>query len=273
MRKLISLSLALVLCMTLLTVSALADVLPQPEGGKKFEGTWAIAGCIVQIDYEEEGYRVRVVADNFEDSTGTEWEYSCYYHADTDSLVSVSSSKTTYTIDPLDPDNRKYNAPVYEGLDEEKTCTTFSLDEHGYLNWLDRHENDGTDLEFHNIGPFAGIWKSVESAGETVEAEIMWNGSDQDEWFYTVYVNTGDPAGDTFTMLLANCFYNEETGKLEGSGSVSYYTRNASGEYDVRDDGDSVDIVFSVDSDGHLLLEGPVTVHLEPTDVTELVNG
>jgi hypothetical protein len=47
---------------------ALADEVPQPEGGKKFEGCWAFACGLAEIVYEEEGYRVSVDLYNMNDS-------------------------------------------------------------------------------------------------------------------------------------------------------------------------------------------------------------
>ena len=59
MKKMISILLAALLLVTLVNVAALAeDAQPQPEGGKKYEGDWALAGGKIEIVYEEQGYRV-----------------------------------------------------------------------------------------------------------------------------------------------------------------------------------------------------------------------
>ena len=60
MKKMVSIALALILAMSLIC-TALADEVPQPEAGKKFETCWAAQNTVVRIDYEEEGYRVSVV--------------------------------------------------------------------------------------------------------------------------------------------------------------------------------------------------------------------
>ena len=62
MKKLISAFLAL-LMLGAFACAAFADEVPQPEAGMKFENDWAIPGGLVQIDYEEEGYRVTLEMD------------------------------------------------------------------------------------------------------------------------------------------------------------------------------------------------------------------
>ena len=93
MKKLVSIILAIVMAAMLLCVSASADEVPQPEGGKKFESNWAIFGMTVRIVYEEEGYRVYIRSTDPDTLSGTEWEYSCFYNEEKDALLSVSSSR------------------------------------------------------------------------------------------------------------------------------------------------------------------------------------
>ena len=101
MKKFLSILMALLMTLSIIGSAALAEEsVPQPEGGKKFESNWALGGGLISIVYEEFGYRVMVELVNNEDWSGTVWEYSCYYHEDTDSLVSVSSTKSSFTIDP-----------------------------------------------------------------------------------------------------------------------------------------------------------------------------
>ena len=98
MKKVISIMLALMMIGAFACASS-AEGVSQAEGGDRFESDWAIPGGLVQIRQDEEGYRVAADIEK-EDGTGAVWEYSCYYHGDTDSLVSASSSRTDYTIDP-----------------------------------------------------------------------------------------------------------------------------------------------------------------------------
>ena len=83
-----------------LAACAIADEVPQPEGGKKFESDWAVPGGIVEVYYEEEGYRVFIKIDQPDALCGSEYEYSCYYQEETDSLLSISSIRSDYTVDP-----------------------------------------------------------------------------------------------------------------------------------------------------------------------------
>ena len=86
MKKLIGILMA-VMMLAAFACAASADEVPQPEAGKKFESDWAIPGGFAQIVYEEEGYRVMLEKDEA-DGTGSLWQYSCYYHEDTDTLLS-----------------------------------------------------------------------------------------------------------------------------------------------------------------------------------------
>ena len=86
MKRWTGIALAVILVMTLLG-AAMADEAPQPEGGKKFDTDWAVQGILVQINYEEEGYRVFIATESRREGTGTEWSYSCYYHPEDDTLV------------------------------------------------------------------------------------------------------------------------------------------------------------------------------------------
>ncbi|MBR3741992.1 MAG: hypothetical protein IKN04_16325 [Clostridia bacterium] len=234
------------------------DAVPQPEGGKKFESDWAIAGGLVEIYYEEEGYKVSLAIQN-EDGTGSLWEYACYYAEDTDSLVSVSSSRDDFTISP-DTGDTVYAGNAYEGIDEEGKETMFSIDAHGCLIWKDGHENAGADLEFVNIGRFDGVWRNE---AEEVEAEFLWNGLTEDEMFYTVYITRGKTDGDHYTIFLMNGDYAPATGKLTAEGTCTLFTRNASGEYDSSEDGETYDAFFSKLENGNLLYETANGIELE----------
>ena len=239
-------------------VEAENDVYPQPEGGKKFESDWAIVGGLAEIIYEEEGYRVTLTINN-QDGTGALWQYSCYYVEDTDSLLSVSSSRTNFTINPNNGET-VYGDVAYEGIDEEGMETTFSIDDHGCLIWKDGHDDAGAGLEFVNIGRFDGVWRNEE---EEVEAEFMWNGLTEDEMFYTVYITRGKTDGDHYTNFLMNGTYDPATGRLSAYGTCLLFTRNAGGEYESSEDGETYDAFFSMMEDGSLLFETANGIELE----------
>ena len=228
----------------------------QAEAGKKFESDWAIAGGLVNIYFEEEGYKVLMEID--QEGGGSCWEYSCYYHADTDNLVSVASSKMNYTFDP-ETGEKIYGEYVYEGFDEANKETAFSIDG-DCLIWKDGHENAGAGLKFANIGRFDGVWQNEK---EEVVAEFVWNGFSEDDLFYTVYITRGKTDGANYTVFLMNGTYDPATGKLTAYGACTEFTRNASGEYAASEDGESYDAIFSKTANGKVLFETANGIELE----------
>lgn len=220
----------------------------EADAGAKFESDWAFPGALVMITYEEDGYKIRIDIENEETAGGTVWEYSCLYNAVTDSLVSVSSSKTEYTID--DQGQVVYGETAYEGFDDEGTYTSFTIDENGKLIWKDGHENLGAELNFDNIGNFEGLWKNEEAQ---VEAEFMWEGMDPDNYTYTVYITTGNPEGDSYTSYIMKGDYDPFTGKMVAHGTRTVFTKNAAGEFDSADDGEEFEAAFTVTENGTLI--------------------
>lgn len=191
MKKMTSFLLALMMALTLSCTLALADEAPQPEGGKKFEGNWAMRGGLVEIVYEEEGYRVSVDLFNQDDGTGILWQYACYYSEEKDALESVSSSKAGYALDLLTLD-RTFGECAYEGVDDAEETTVFTLSADGALTWKDGRENMGQDLEFRSIGRLEGVWKNE---AEDVYTELHWEGLlDENTYFYTVFIGRGEEA-------------------------------------------------------------------------------
>ena len=257
MKKAIGILLA-VMMLGLCACAALADEVPQPEAGKKFESDWAIGGGLVGIVYEEEGYRVLVEITK-DDGTGSRWEYACYYHEDTDSLSSVSSSRLDFTADP-DTGDQVFGDYAYEGLDDENNGTEFTIDADGFLIWKDGHDDAGAGLEFTDIGRFDGVWKNE---AEETQAEFLWNGLSEDEMFYTVYITRGKTDGDHYTNFLMNGTYDPATGKLSAYGTCTLFTKNASGDYESSEDGESYDAFFSMMEDGRVLFETANGIELE----------
>ena len=250
MKKLLAILLACTMLFTLAGTAVLAeDEQPQPEGGKKFEGNWAVMGGLVEIYYEEEGYRVLVDLCNNEDWSGVEYEYSCYYVENEDALVSISSAKTPYTSDASTFDRTRGEAE-YEGMDEDGMETVFTIAENGSLHWADGHDKGaGEDLEFRNIGAFKGAWRSAEGE-EPAWVEFTWEGLDEEKYYYSVYLHRGDD--ETYTECIMTGTYNEETGKLECTGS------NVDTE-----DKETYEAVFSRTEDGKLLYEAANGIVME----------
>ena len=258
MKRLISLAFIAVLVAMLLPAPADCETFPQPEGGRKFESDWAIAGGLAEIYYEEEGYRATLTIEN-RDGAGSMWEYACFYMEDTDSLLSFSSRRLDFTIDP-DTGDTVYGDVAYEGIDEEGKETAFTIDAEGCLIWKDGHDDAGAGLKFVNIGRFEGLWRND---AEKVEAQFTWNGTDEDSFFYTVYIWRGNEEGEQYALYLMNGFYDPTAGKMTADGTCTLFTKNASGEYDSQDDGESVEAVFSVLENGNLLYETDKGIELE----------
>ena len=257
MKKLIGILMA-VMMLAAFACAASADEVPQPEAGKKFESDWAIPGGFAQIVYEEEGYRITLEKDEA-DGTGSLWQYNCYYHEDTDSLLSVFSSRTAYTI-RQETGDKVYEDAVYEGLDEENQSTEFAIDADGFLTWKDGHDDAGAGLKFTNIGRFDGVWKNE---AEEVNVEFLWNGDSEDEMFYTVYILRGNVGAEHYASFLMNGTYDPAAGKLTAYGTCTLFTRNASGEYESSDDGEEYDAVFSRTEDGKVFYETANGIELE----------
>jgi len=205
MKKFASILTALIMILCL-AGSALADEVPQTEGGKKFEGSWAKMNGLVEIVYEEEGYRVSVDLFNQESNTGTLWQYACHYNEASDALVSISSSKNAYVmnVDTLDKTDLE---PEYMGLDDENALSVFTLTPDGALEWKDGHENQGQDLQFTPIGSFEGLWRNE---AEDIYAEFHWQGLlDENQFCYNIFIAQGEKESHLAGM------YNPETRKLE----------------------------------------------------------
>ncbi len=258
MKKMLSLGLAMMLAFTLICAITAAAEVPQPEGGKKFESDWAKMNGLIEIVYEEEGYRVMVDLYNQVDQIGTQWEYSCYYVEEKDALVSISSCKSGYTMNPETMEITRGDYE-YEGLDEENKESVFSLTEDGALEWFDGHEDMGADLEFRDIGRFAGVWRNDE---EEVYTEFLWLGLyDESTWGYSVFIHRGGE--EQYTDFNMEGIYSPETGKLEASGTAISMIRNAEGHYDAQEDGETYEAIFSWIGDGKILYETANGIELE----------
>ena len=256
MKKLISILLA-VMMMGAAACAAYADEVPQTEAGKKFESNWAIPDGLVEIVYEEEGYRVNIEITK-EDGTGANWQYNCFYQEEGDCLSSVAASRTNYTIDPNTGD-KVYGETVYDEFAEEK-CSEFTIDADGFLIWKDAHDDAGAGLKFTNIGRFEGLWKNTEAE---VEVLFQWNGATEDEMFYTVNIQRGTPEGEQYAAFLMNGFYDPASGKLSADGTCTTFKKNAEGQFDTEEDGENYDAFFSMMEDGKLLFETENGIELE----------
>ena len=244
--------------MILAFACAAAEGTPEPASGKKFNHDWASPDAVVRICYEEEGYRVQITLERPGEAAGSVWEYACLYQEDTDSLVSVSSSRTDYTVSP-DDGEQVFSAAAYDDLDGEDTCTVFTV-EGGKLAWKNGRKDSPEGLAFTDIGRFEGVWKNE---AEETEAEFSWNSFDPDKFSYTVYITRGLVGSHQYALYLMDGTYDPATGKLTAYGSVTAFVKNADGEYESDDDGETYDAIFSMMDDGRLLYETANGIELE----------
>ncbi len=246
MKKMMGILLALVFALSLICAATAEDVVPQPEGGKKFESNWAMMNGLIEIYYEEEGYRVMVDLFNQVDNTGTIWEYSCYYVEERDDLESISSRKIGYTFDP-DTLEKTLGEYEYEGIDELENTSVFTLSEDGALSWKDGHENIGQDLEFREIGQFDGVWRND---SEDVYTEFHWQGLyDENTYFYYAFVARGE---DNYQIA---GMYDAETGRLVCYDSEAAGIEDTEGFLTAEEAGRPYDIVFTDLGSGKMLFE------------------
>lgn len=133
-----------------------------PAEAAAFEGVWQCNRATIAMYWEEEGFKVLITwgSSAWEH---TEWEYSCFYHDEDHTLVSMPFGTRTEVV--YDENGEQTSATeVYN--DGE---AIFSLDEEGKLIWLDEKENAGEGMRFEKLPeepavlPFATIGEAMAS--------------------------------------------------------------------------------------------------------------
>ena len=189
MKKL--LAVLLVLSM-MLTGAALAEeesaVSAEPDSG--FGGVWICDRAVADINWEEEGYRV-FIRWSSSASEFSEWEYSCLYHAEDNTLVSMPFGiRADLTV----ADDQTATASViYEDGEAE-----FSLTEDGKLVWKDLKEDAGAEMLFEKDTQFEGLWECDRATMLIVEEDdgyrvhIEWGSSawELTEWNYACFLKS-----------------------------------------------------------------------------------
>ena len=139
---------------------------PMPAEAAAFEGVWQCDRATIAMYWEEEGFKVLITwgSSAWEH---TEWEYSCFYHDEDHTLVSMPFGTRTEVV--YDENGEQTSATeVYN--DGE---AIFSLDEEGKLIWLDEKENAGDGMRFEKLPEepavlsFATIGEAMASEGFT----------------------------------------------------------------------------------------------------------
>ena len=140
MKKLLAILLTLVM---LCGISAFAEDV-QGFTAEDFEGEWHCANAYIEIYWEEEGYKVLVHWSGYP-AASTEWEYSCYYDEETNTIVSLPfGTRTEYLY------NEKGEVSAYTQMYDDGEAT-FALTDDGQLIWMDEKEDVGKDLLFEKM--------------------------------------------------------------------------------------------------------------------------
>lgn len=151
MKKLILVLTAIALMMACTAVLAEEEpAIQEAPDPDNYSGIWQCDRASIEIVWEEEGYRILI---HWGSSAWecTEWEYSCYYHEDDNTLVSMPfgiRKELVYSDDNELPEI----TVVYEDGD-----AVFSLDEEGHLIWTDLKENMGENMQFEWISEIPEI--------------------------------------------------------------------------------------------------------------------
>ena len=151
-----------------------------PEEAAAFEGTWQCGRATVAVDWEEEGFKVLIIRSGSA-TEQTEWEYSCYYHEDDNTAVSLPFGIRTDVVLGEDGGIASFTEVYNDGE------AVFSLDEDGHLIWQDLKENAGEGLRFAKIpAEFAApIFMTI---GEAMASDGYTGIAGGDEEHYIVVV-------------------------------------------------------------------------------------
>ena len=137
-----------------------------PAEAAAFEGVWQCDRASIAMYWEEEGFKVLITwgSSAWEH---TEWEYSCFYHDEDHTLVSMPFGTRTEVV----YDENGEQTSVAEVYNDGEAV--FSLDEEGKLIWLDEKENAGDGMRFEKLPEepavlsFATIGEAMASEGFT----------------------------------------------------------------------------------------------------------
>lgn len=143
-----------------------AEADAEPAGAAAFEGVWQCDRATIAMYWEEEGFKVLITwgSSAWEH---TEWEYSCFYHDEDHTLVSMPFGTRTEIV----YDDNGDLASATEIYNDGEAI--FSLDEEGKLIWLDEKENAGDGMRFEKLPEepavlsFATIGEAMASEGFT----------------------------------------------------------------------------------------------------------
>ena len=181
MKKLTAIILALVLA---LGCAALADEAEMPEAAGDFEGVWQCDRATVAVYWEEEGFKVQITWGSSA-WDHTEWQYSCYYHGEDNTVVAVPFGTRDEYVYGEDGELVSATEVYNDGE------AVFSLDAEGYLIWQDLKENAGEGMRFEKLPEVPAVF-SFATIGDAMASEGYTGIAQSDYDHYVVAVKLDD---------------------------------------------------------------------------------
>ena len=115
-----------------------------PEEAAAFEGVWQCGDTTIEMFWEELGFKV-LVQKSGNALVVAEWEYSCYYHEEDNTVVSLPLGIHGERVFNESGDFVTYNEFYNDGE------ATFALTEDGFLTWADEMDNAGEGMLFEKL--------------------------------------------------------------------------------------------------------------------------
>ena len=236
-RKLLSLFLAALICLSAFAFAEEAADRVSPEALSMYDSVWYSPEARADITPQDGEMKVQILMP-LEDDRGYCWEYSTVFNAETKKLEAV---RPAVKFSVFYPDEGGFE--LTDTLYEETVEASFELDGNGRLLWHDGKEDAGKDISFEKIGRFDGtIWVCGRAT-----VSVYW-----EEEGYKVGVEWGSSAWE-YTEWEYSCFYDPESNTLISMpfGMRTEWVYNESGDiFDgnvVYDDGEAA---FSMDEEG-----------------------
>ncbi|MBR3016896.1 MAG: hypothetical protein IKH57_07455 [Clostridia bacterium] len=123
---------------------------PMPAEAAVFAGEWQCGRATVEMNWEEEGFRV-LIRWGSSAWEHTEWEYSCFYDEENNTLVSMPFGTRTDCVYGDDGELASATEVYNDG------AAAFALTEEGFLTWDDEKENAGDGMLFERIPEQADV--------------------------------------------------------------------------------------------------------------------
>ena len=136
--------LAVIVLVMMASIAFAEEAATMPEAAEAFEGVWQCGRATIVLYWEEVGFKVLITwgSSAWEHS---EWEYSCYYHEENNTAVSMPFGTRTEYVYGDDGELVSATEAYNDGT------ATFLLDDEGCLIWQDEKENAGEGMRFEKL--------------------------------------------------------------------------------------------------------------------------